>query len=134
MKPLFPTLNVPSIKPQVLGLVVDADHEISTNDGVIYVQLHPTDDEVYAEIHFNFEMDYEYVAPEYMDGYLMCGGDVQLGKHNITSWEVVEVQGCEWSPSLDDKVMIKILINKWIDDSCESIAQDIYEQACEVDY
>lgn len=116
MKPLFPTLNVPSIKPQVLGLVVDADHEISTNDGTIYVQLHPTDDEMYAEVHFNFEMDYKFIPAEYMDGYLMCGGDVQLGKHNITSWEVATVEGTDWTASVDDKVMIKLIIDKWIDD------------------
>lgn len=134
MKPLFPTLNMPSIKPQVLGLVANADHEISPNDGTIYIQLHPTDDEVYAEVHFNFQMDYEYVAPEYMDGYLFYGGNVELGQHNITSWEVVEVEGCEWSPSVDDKVMIQLLIDKWIDDSCESIAQDIYDEMGEVEY
>lgn len=134
MKPLFPTLNVPSIQPSVLGLVCGADHEISTNDGTIYIQLHPTDDEVYATINFNYHIDYSYVPAEYMDGYLMCGGDVQLGKHNITSWEVVEVQGCEWTASVDDELMIQLIIDKWIDDSCEAISQDIYDEACEVEY
>ena len=37
MKPLFTDVNLPSIKPSVLGLVCGADHEISTNDGTIYI-------------------------------------------------------------------------------------------------
>ena len=107
---------------QVLGLS-DADHvlDVKSSTGLIYVTLAPETahtDEVWASISFDFDYEVSHHAGEiwrdegYFSRALHPYSEIDEVK-NIT-WQVVEVDGGNWTPSETDKAKIDELIFDYV--------------------
>lgn len=117
-----------SVKPQVLGLVDpdSASHELDAKNhyGSIYVAL--GDDTQWALIGFEFRTTTTYSPKEYFvdDGQRWLVDDEchELDKIHVTAWEIVEVEGCNWTPSDSDTAKIENIITEYICEHWEYVA------------
>lgn len=109
------TNSIQQVKPQVLHLIDYADNEMQDGSGQIYIALTPetpTADEAWAFIKFTCSVQ---TSTEWglTWGMREVAYPVLNDVQNI-KWEVVEVDGCEWSPSDSDKAKIEELIGDYV--------------------
>lgn len=108
--------SITKVKPQALHILEYADNEVCKDgSGQIYVALTPetpTTDEAWAFIKFNCLI---HIGTEWglTWGMREIAYPVLSDVSHIT-WEVVEVDGCEWTPSDSDKAKIAQLIDDYV--------------------
>lgn len=115
--------------PKVMGLLPHADHELKRHVGCVYIQLTAeteTADPAYAEVSFDYDVETEYCPAEYIDGYLYAPDRIELGKHTIYGWEIIDVDGCEWTPTADEKERISQLINEYFENIDSDILYELF--------